>query len=146
MNNISNRPDQSSVFCLDLNRKIKWILPKGNIDFQDFIAIMQKQREYVDSEDEILEAFRYLMLLLSVIMLLIFYISIPEYLMLMGLAESLPRSYERFWQVWVRSWQRRKWRSCSAKARLTRTGWLITTPSVKPFSSKHWGPLASGLF
>ena len=57
---------------------------------------MQKQREYVDSEDEILEAFRYLMLLLSVIMLLIFYISIPEYLMLMGLAESLPRSYERF--------------------------------------------------
>ena len=33
---------------------------KGNIDFQDFIAIMQKQREYVDSEDEILEAFRYL--------------------------------------------------------------------------------------
>merc|ERR550539_1602350 len=31
---------------------------KGNIDFQDFIALMQKQREYVDSEDEILEAFR----------------------------------------------------------------------------------------
>ena len=28
---------------------------------------MQKQREYVDSEDEILEAFRYLMLLLSVL-------------------------------------------------------------------------------
>ena len=31
---------------------------KDNIDFQDFIAIMQKQRDYVESEDEILEAFR----------------------------------------------------------------------------------------
>ena len=31
---------------------------KDNIDFQDFIAIMQKQRECVESEDEILEAFR----------------------------------------------------------------------------------------
>ena len=71
---------------------------KGNIDFQDFIAIMQKQREYVDSEDEILEAFRYLIayLFCTSAVLLIFYTSILEYLMLTGLAESLPRSYEKF--------------------------------------------------
>ena len=71
---------------------------KGNIDFQDFIAIMQKQREYVDSEDEILEAFRYLVayLFCTSAVLLIFYTSIQEYLMLTGLAESLPRSYEKF--------------------------------------------------
>ena len=102
---------------------------------------MQKQREYVDSEDEILEAFRYLIayLFCTSAVLFIFYTSILEYLMLTGLAESLPRSYEKFWQVSGRSWRWRKWRSCSAKARLTRTGWLITTPSVKPFFSKHRG-------
>ena len=52
----------------------------------------------MDSEDEILEAFRYLVayLFCTSAVLLIFYTSIQEYLMLTGLAESLPRSYEKF--------------------------------------------------
>ena len=52
----------------------------------------------MDSEDEILEAFRYLVayLFCTSAVLFIFYTSILEYLMLTGLAESLPRSYEKF--------------------------------------------------
>ena len=31
---------------------------KGTIEFHEFLNMMQKQRDYVESEDEILEAFR----------------------------------------------------------------------------------------
>ena len=32
---------------------------KGTIEFHEFLNMMQKQRDYIESEDEILEAFRF---------------------------------------------------------------------------------------
>ena len=31
---------------------------KGGIEFNDFLKMMQKQREYVETEDDVIEAFR----------------------------------------------------------------------------------------
>ena len=32
---------------------------KGAINFNEFLNMVQKQREYIDGEDEVLEAFRF---------------------------------------------------------------------------------------
>ena len=41
---------------------------KGAINFNEFLNMVQKQREYIDGEDEVLEAFRFVHQSIRIIM------------------------------------------------------------------------------
>ena len=44
--------------CIELQNYSNICMVLGTIEFAEFLTMMQKQRDYVESEDEIIEAFR----------------------------------------------------------------------------------------